>query len=373
MFNRKILFVVDDKISFSNAPSSRFLYIARILKEKNFEVEVVGRKGEQVRDLKGFQLGGKKNISRLKILSYVYSRALFRSFDVLIVRGSLLAFFLLALRVFGKKIILDFHGWLFSQIEMFYEKTFYNKLKVIFYSFLERVVTRYSHNIISASEGFRQSLGEEDKRRSIVLENGADVEEATRALHEAEREKEETYKKYSIPRTKPLFGFLGNWERHLDMETMLKGTEMAEASMVVIGEGPKLNEFKRRWKNVRFTGRLPRFEALKIICLCDATMMPYEESYGYNSYFSTRKVKDYLSLGKPIIMAEVREREAYLIPNKNVLLYKPGNATDLADKIRKLLSNKKLQKRMKTNNIKLSHRFDWKTLVEESGIIKLIK
>lgn len=91
--------------------------------------------------------------------------------------------------------------------------------------------------------------------------------------------------------------------------------------------------FKRRWKNVRFTGKLPRFEALKIIYLCDATMMPYEESYGYISYFSTRKVKDYLSLGKPIIMTEVRE--AYLLPNENVLLPEPGNAKDLAKKIKK--------------------------------------
>lgn len=281
-----------------------------------------------------------------------------------------MAFFLLALRVFGKKIILDFHGWLFSQIEMFYEKTFYNKLKVILYSYLERVVTRYSENIISASEGFRQSLGEEDKRKSIVLENGVDVEEATRAHHEAESEKERTYKKYSISRTKPLLGFLGNWERHLDMETMFKGVEKANVNMVVIGEGPKLNEFKSRWGNIRFTGKLPRFEALKTICLCDAVMMPYKESYGYKSYFSTRKLKDYLSLGKPIIMTEVRERETYLIPDKNTLLYKPENAEDLAEKIKILLSDNKLREKMRKNNLKLARRFGWQVLVEKSGLIE---
>lgn len=369
----KVLFVVDSKLTFSEAPPSRFLYIANVLKEKNFQVEVTGRKGKKIEGLKTSQLSGTKHTSRIKILLYTYAKTLSRSYNVIIVRGGLLAFFLLPLKIFGTKLIIDFHGWLFQEISVFYEKMLYNKLKVAFYYLVERTAVKYSNAIICASKGVRELLSQKERAKSIILENGIDTSESKRASYEAEKEKEKIYSKHLIPKSKTLIGFFGNWERHLDMETMLKGVEMTEANMVVIGEGPKLNEFKRRWENARFTGKLPRFEALKIICLCDATMMPYEKSYGHKSYFSTRKVKDYLSLGKPIIMAEVMEREAYLLPNKNVLLYEPGNAKDLADKIRKLLSDKKLQKRMKENNIKLSQRFDWKTLVEESGIIELIK
>ena len=143
---------------------------------------------------------------------------------------------------------------------------------------------------------------------------------------------------------------------------------MTEANLVVIGEGPKLKEFRRRWNDITFTGRLQRQEALRIIYLCSVVISPYREGY----IFSTRKTKDYLSLGKPIVMAGVKGREPYLGPNKNILLYKPGNAEDLARKITKLLSDKELQKSMKMNNIRLSHGFDWKTLVEKSGIIELI-
>ena len=372
MPKRKILFVVDDEVSFSRAPSSRLLYIARVLKQKNFKVEVIGRRGEEVDDLNITQLGGTKHLARLKILLYTYIKTLIEPYDSVVVRGILFTFPLLPLKIVRKKMIFDFHGFLSREIRCFYEKTLYNKLKGTLYYFLERMAVKYSDIVICCSRGIMDLLGEDEKRKSILLENGLDVNEAERVFSEAEHKKKEIRNRFSIPENKSLIGFLGNWERHLDMKTMFKGAEIAGVSMVVIGEGPKLNEFKRRWKNARFTGRLPRFEALKIICLCNATIMPYEESYGYASYFSTRKVKDYLSLGKPIIMTDVREKEAYLLPNKNVLLYELGNAEDLAEKIRKLLSDKKLQKRMKTNNIKLSHCFDWKILVQESGIIELI-
>ncbi|MFX0203687.1 MAG: glycosyltransferase [Candidatus Hodarchaeota archaeon] len=368
----RVMFVVDSKLTFSEAPPSRFIYIAKSLKEKNFEVEVLGRKGEKIKGLKTSQLSGTKHISRIKILLYTYAKTLSRSY-IIIVRGSFLTFFLLPLRIFGKKVILDFHGWLFREIEFFYKKTLYNKLKVAFYYFVARMAVKYSNAIICVSKGTRELLEPKERAKSIVLENGLDATESKRASIEAEKEKEKIYSKYQIPKKKTLVGFLGNWERQLDMETMFKGAKLAEVNMVVIGEGPRLNEFKKTWRNVRFTGKLPRFEALKIIHLCDGTMVPYKEIYMSTSYWSQRKVKDYLSLGKPIIMAEVREREAYLVPNKNVLLYKPGNAKDLADKIKKLTSDKKLQESMKKNNIRLSHRFDWKTLVEESGVIQLIK
>lgn len=365
--------MVDDEITFSRAPPSRILFIARTLKNKGFAVEVLGRKGDDVKGLKTTQKGGAKHVARLRILLSAYRKALSNSYKHIIIRGTLLAFPLLPLKALGKRIILDFHGWLFKEIQLYYEKNVYNKLKVVLYYFLERAATKYSNLIICSSKGAQFLLGKREKTRSIILENGLDINEAKKAMHEAEHKNTEIYEKYSIPKNKLLIGFMSNWGRHLDMEVMFKAAKIAGVSMIAIGEGPKLNEFEKKWNNITFTHKLPRQEALKTICLSDITIVPYKQTSTHKSYYSTRKVKDYLSLGKPIIMAEVKGRETYLIPNKNVLLYRPGDADDLADKIRKLLSDKKLQERMKTNNIKLSHRFDWKTLVEESGIIQLIK
>jgi len=366
---KKVLFVIDTKISFSEAPPSRLLYIARVLKEKAFEVEVVGRKGEIVEGLKVTQLGGRKQLARLGIVIYTYLNVLTRSYNSIVVRGGALAFYLLPLRIFGKKIVLDFHGWLFAQIDKFYEKGLYNKLKTILYYLFEKTATRYVNAIVCNSIEANNLLTRNEKSKSILLEEGVDIKEARRLIFEAEQQKEETCKKYIISKDKPLIGFLGNWERWMDMETMFWGANLAKVGLVVIGDGPNLEKFKRKWEGVLFTGRLPRREALKVIHLCDAVVAPYKATYTLPS----RKVRDYLAMGKPIIMAGVERAETYLVPERNTLLYEPGNAKDLAEKIRKLISDKKLQERMKKNNIKLSHRFDWKTLVEESGIIQLIK
>jgi len=367
-----VMFVIDNKLTFSEAPPSRLIYIAKSLKKRGLEVEVLGKKGERITGLKTHQLSGPKYISRLKILLYTYAKTLSHHYNHIIVRGSLLAFLLLPLKILRKKIILDFHGWLHREIEIFYEKTMYNKIKVAFYYLTERMSAIHSDAIICVSKGVRESLGQKEKAKSIILENGIDINESKNAVHEAEKDKEKIYSIHHISKEKPLMGFLGNWERQLDMETMFKGAKMAEVNMIVIGEGPKLNEYKKTWSNVGFLGKLPKLDALKIIHLCDGTIVPYKKAYATASYWSQRKVKDYLSLGKPIIMADVREREAYLVPNRNVLLYEPGNLEDLANKIRAIVSNKEQAEKMRQNNLKLACRFDWQVLVEQSGLIEKI-
>ena len=372
MMKKRVMFIIDSKLTFSEAPPSRFIYIAKSLQKKNFEVEVLGRKGERLEGVKAHQIGGSKNASRLKILLYAYAKTLGYNFNTIIIRGSLFNFFLLPLKIFGKKVIVDFHGWLFREIEFFYEKTLYNKFKVAFYYLVERMSIACSSAIICVSQGIKDSLEQKEKEKSIVLENGIDFNESKEAICEAENEKEKIYLTYHIPKKKPLIGFLGNWERQLDMDAMLEGAKLAEANMLVIGEGPKLDEYRKRWDNAKFLGKLPKPDALKLIQLCDATIVPYKKAYATISYWSQRKVKDYLSLGKPIIMADVREREAYLVPNKNVLLYDPGNAGDLADKIRAMVLDKKLAEEMSKSNLKLACQFDWQILVEQSGLVEKI-
>jgi glycosyltransferase involved in cell wall biosynthesis len=368
----RVMFVIESKITLTEAPPSRLIYIAKTLQKKNLEVEVLGRKGEKIEGLKTHQISGSRHVSRVKILLQAYAKTIGNSYDTIIVRGGLLAFFLLPLKILRKKIILDFHGWLFREIEFFFEKTLYNKLKVTFYYVVERTSLAHASTIICVSSGIRDSLGQKERAKSIVLENGIDLNESKNAIYEAENEKQKIYSTYHISKEKPFLGFLGNWERQLDMETMFKGAELAEVNLVVIGEGSKLDEYRKTWSNVKFLGKLPKFDALKITSLCDAAIVPYKKAYATTSYWSQRKVKDYLSLGRPIIMADVAEREAYLIPNKNVLLYEAGNAEDLANKIKIVISDKKLGEEMRENNLNLACQFDWQVLVEQSGLVEKI-
>ena len=156
------------------------------------------------------------------------------------------------------------------------------------------------------------------------------------------------------------------------METMLEGCKKANINLIVVGEGPNIEKYRKNYKNTIFTGKLPRPEALRLISICDITITPYKENKEKHqpAYYSTRKVKDYISLGKPMLMADVTGRETFLVPYENVVFYRPGDAEDLAEKIKIIVSNKKLREKMRQNNLKLARRFDWQVLVEKSGLIE---
>ena len=371
----KILIAINGPLTYSIAPSSRLIYIAKSLKKKGFNVEVLGGKSEKTNGLKTTTVTGKKHILRLKIPLLIYRKATTQKYTHIIVRGVDLAFFLLPLKILTTKIILDFHGWMYREIKLYYKKSLYNKLKVVIYYLIEKLVVRFSDIVICVSKGVRELLNEGEKKKSIVLENGLDIKEALNVVYTTQKERKKIIIKHSLPADKFLLGFMGNWERQLDMNPVFTACTIAEVNMIVIGEGPDITIFKEKWKgNVLFTKRLPRAEALKIISVCDAAIVPYKDDETIPvGYFSARKVKDYLGLGKPILMANVKGRERFLVPYENVIFYHPSNIEDLAQKIRILTSDETITEKMRKNNITLARRFNWQVLVEKSGIIEKLR
>jgi glycosyltransferase involved in cell wall biosynthesis len=371
----KLLLVLGAPLTYSQAPSSRLIYIADSIKKKSFSIELMGFKGEELPNLKTTTVTGIKHIARIKLLATLYKKAATATNTHIIIRGASFAFFLIPLKVLGTRIILDFHGWMYREINLYYKKNLYNKLKVVIYYLLEKMAVRFSDILICTSRGVIELLGENGKKKSIIIENGLDIKEAQNVLNTTEKEREKILEKHSIPERKPLLGFMGNWERQLDMELVFKACKIAGINMIVVGEGSGIDLFREKWKNnITFTGRLPRLKGLKIISVCDATIVPYKEDHTVPvGYFSQRKVKDYLGLGKPILMANVRGRERFLIPYENAVFYHPNNPKDLAGKIKILVSNKKLRKKMQKNNLKLARRFDWQILVEKSGLLELLE
>jgi len=371
----KVLLAIDAPLTFSEAPPSRLIYIAKSLKKEGFDVELVGRKGEKITDLKTTMMSGGKHFARLILLFIITKKMLVEAYDHLIIRGAYLAFFLLPLKIFNKKIILDFHDWNFREIKLYYKKSLYNMLKIVFYYVVERVATKYSDLIICASRGLLLLLSGREREKSIVLENGLDMQEAEKVIEKAEENRENLLKDYSIQKGRPLAAFLGNWEMELDMETMFEGCKKAGVNLIIIGEGPNIERYKQDYKDVVFTGKLPRLKALKLVSLSDVAMVPYKDDKGKHEsfYYSTRKVKDYLSLGKPIFMADVKGRERFLIAYENAIFYRPGSPEDFAEKMKMVISDKKLKEKMCKNNLKLARRFDWQVLVRKSKLIEKLK
>jgi len=371
----KILLAVNAPLTLSEAPPSRLIYIARSLKKEGFNVELVGQKGERITHLKTTAIRGKKHLINFVLILIIIKKMLAEAYSHLIIRGAHIAFFLLPLKIFNKKIIIDFHDWNFRQIKLYYRKTLYNKLKIIFYYITERLATKHSDLIICASKGLQFLLSDKEREKSMILENGLDLQEAKETIMKAMKNRDILFKTYGIRKSRPLAAFLGNWGMKLDMETMLEGCRKAGVNLIVVGEGPNIEKYKQNYKDVIFTGKLPRKKALKLISISDVAIAPYKDDKGkYEAfYYSTRKVKDYLSLGKPILMADIKRREQFLIAYENVIFYRPGSPEDFAEKVKTMISDKKLREKMCKNNLKLAPRFDWQVLVKESRLVEKMK
>ena len=129
-------------------------------------------------------------------------------------------------------------------------------------------------------------------------------------------------------------------------------------------------------QNITFTGKLPREEVYALLHKFDICTLPYDKDDKhslYPDYFSSRKAKEYIAAGKPIIVSDVVGRESWLIENQNCLLYEPGNPKDLAEKIEILLNNEELYDKICTNNTNLSKNFTWDAIIDRSGIIDDIR
>jgi len=71
----KILIATSGPLTYSMAPSSRLIYIAKSLKKKGFTVELVGGKGEKINNLKIATVTGNRQILRLKVPFLFYKKA----------------------------------------------------------------------------------------------------------------------------------------------------------------------------------------------------------------------------------------------------------------------------------------------------------
>lgn len=143
---------------------------------------------------------------------------------------------------------------------------------------------------------------------------------------------------------------------------------------VVMGDGPRLEEFKKYAEDKKvkceFTGRLPYDEMVGKLCSCDIAVNPIVKDAAQSII---NKVGDYAAAGLPVLNTQESMEYRNLIDD-----YKAGlnvlnnNAQDLSSKIEKLYNDKNLIKELGANNRKLAEdKFDRKkTYIKIKEIIE---
>ncbi|MDA0524652.1 glycosyltransferase family 4 protein [Methanococcoides alaskense] len=373
-----IIILMGVKFSFSIVQSSRALYIFKELKEQFPDTYIIMRKNEeekielenliQIKPIipisKRFQLL-KGMVVTLQITLLSLWHIVSKRVDYVIVRGYDTILLYPFLKILNIKIYTDYHGKYKNELDQ------QNRhLRALFVGHIERLSLYLADRIIVVSGGVITQI-QEYEHKCIYLPNGIDI-------HTINGNDQACSIK--LPGNKKIIGFIGNWEQFMKIEDVCECLKYANNCIgVIIGMGYKADHIMNKYsdtENIIFTGRLQREDVYALLHKFDICILPYDKDDKhslYPDYFSSRKAKEYIAAGKPIVVSDVEGRESWLIENQNCLLYESGNPKDLAEKIDILLNNEELYDKMCTNNRDLSKNFMWDTIIYQSGLIDDIR
>jgi glycosyltransferase involved in cell wall biosynthesis len=166
----------------------------------------------------------------------------------------------------------------------------------------------------------------------------------------------------------PLILYSGHFEPSEDTMFFCRSAtlvaERSRASIVLIGDGPDIDEVReffseRRSVGVHFFPRLPHEQFLKVVYACDIATFPCPNTDLNRSKCSARVI-DYMMMGKPVVMSAVGQAEEYLVDGESGMLVPPGDETAFEARLQMLLEDTELRARLGRNaQRRIRQNFSW--------------
>lgn len=342
---------------------------ATALRERGFEVSVIGPKGEHYdREpyvcLEGVHLyrydlpaatGGYSAYIREYGLSLVKTWWLSlrvlreRNFEVIHVANPPDMFFLLAwfYRLLGKRFLFDQHdlapemfrvkfggrAGLLQRLLLWFEKRSYRASAVV-------ITTNQSQKEIALRRGGC------DPERVFVVRNGPNLRRLRRVPPESE-----------LKRGRPLLLlYIGAMEVQDGIDYALRALHelvqrrgRRDVSLVLLGDGGYLSALKRLTAEldleeyVHFTGWVGDWEIVRYLSVADIGLCPDPQN-GLNEYCTMVKSMEYMAMGLPVVSFDLAETRATA---QEAALYAPPNSVALfAEQIALLLDDAELRTRL---------------------------
>jgi glycosyltransferase involved in cell wall biosynthesis len=139
---------------------------------------------------------------------------------------------------------------------------------------------------------------------------------------------------------KHVVGFVGSLRPWHDLETVVDAVRRLVAGgmparLLVVGDGPPLDWLKAQSDVVVCAGAVPHEDVPALHAAMDAVVVPYGPEGDH--YFSPIKMYEAMASGRPVVGARTGQVASVIADGENGLLYEPGDAQDLADKLRRAL------------------------------------
>jgi glycosyltransferase involved in cell wall biosynthesis len=163
-------------------------------------------------------------------------------------------------------------------------------------------------------------------------------------------------------------GELSEWhgvEMLIDLAEKLKDVKflMVGKNLETLREETKKRDFSERFA---FTGFVRYEEVPKYICAADVAIAPYKKIDKMETfYFSPIKIFEYMACGKAVVASDLEIIRDVIKDTKCGLLAKAGDVEDFAEKIKRLLDDDILRKRLGENGRKAVEKYSWDKVAEK--------
>lgn len=160
----------------------------------------------------------------------------------------------------------------------------------------------------------------------------------------------------------------------IDAIKILNNKGINKIKFIVMGEGPLKKEFEKyaadKKIDIEFTGRLEYSKMVGLLCSCNIAVNPI--SHGAASSI-INKVGDYAAAGLAVVSTQECQEYRNLLDEYNAgLNCINGDVDDISNKLKKLILDSKLREQMGKNNRKLAEeRFDRR--ISYNNIIKVVE
>lgn len=273
-------------------------------------------------------------------------------------------------RLFGERVILDFHE-LFPEFMMQYKSySDYNHLLIKVILFIEKISYHFANIIIVFHEPAKLILQKRIKSQKYptVIMNGVDENEIISFTHKQSDNFKIIYN--------------GTINFNLNLIIVLKALEIIKKkypedslkiSFHLFGDGPDLPNIireaeKLKLNSVIYEGIFPFNELTQKLMDASACIIPPKKDV-YSDLFYSIKMLEMIYLKIPVIASRLRTYELYY-PNDCILYFTPNDENDLAKKIM-MLYNKTIDVSAMTNRAFNQYQnYKWELMKER--FIKLL-
>jgi glycosyltransferase involved in cell wall biosynthesis len=332
--------------NFTGGVETRAYYLAKYLKKKKYQVKIISRSHQGIVSANFFSI-----FQRLFFILRAIKQGIAINFDI----------------IEGSNFITYLPAWIIGFIKrkprVAWVADYYGENWFKYYSFpvalsgwlLEKIAFKLPWNqFIAISQSTKDKLIEtgisEEKIQAIYC--GVDYQ---------------TLKKYQKNKKypRPTICCISRLVKHKRVKDLIRAVKLVRKKIplvqcLIIGDGPEKYNLEKLDPKIKLLGNVDQQILLNTLSQSRLSSLPSVlEGFGIVTIES-------MAVGTPYVSSNIPPTREITQNGQGGLLFKPKNPQDLADKILKLLEDKKLYSQKRQQGIKLTQQYDWSNIAQKT-------